>query len=86
MPFRTEPPQAALAGGEGTFPVNREVGDGAFTAAGVVRRVALEVPDIDMGPHWSGGVGIAFLRHCGRCSTWSTSTSSPCYARAAARA
>ncbi|MFD6494092.1 LysR substrate-binding domain-containing protein [Streptomyces sp. NPDC060188] len=31
---------------------NREVVDRAFAVAGVVRRVALEVPDIDMGRHW----------------------------------
>ena len=38
---------------------NREVVDRAFAAAGVVRRVALEVPDIDMG----GGTGPARSRH-----------------------
>ncbi|MFC7511988.1 LysR substrate-binding domain-containing protein [Streptomyces thermocarboxydus] len=97
---------------------NREVVDRAFAAAGVARRVALEVPDIDMGAALvRHGLGIAFLpafavartpactswtftapssagacisaprrrggpaRPCGRCSTWSTSTSSPCDAR-----
>jgi DNA-binding transcriptional LysR family regulator len=41
---------------------NREVVDRAFAAAGVVRRVALEVPDIDMGAALvRHGLGIAFL-------------------------
>ncbi|MFD4610483.1 LysR substrate-binding domain-containing protein [Streptomyces sp. NPDC058440] len=93
---------------------NREVVDRAFAAAGVVRRVALEASDIDMGAALVlHGLGIAFLpafavartpglhvldvqdtrsagacisarrRPGGRCST---STSSPCDARAAARA
>jgi len=36
--------------------------DRAFAAAGVVRRVALEVPDIDMGAALvRHGLGIAFL-------------------------
>ncbi len=41
---------------------NREVVDRAFAAAGVVRRVALEVPDLDMGAALlRHGLGIAFL-------------------------
>jgi DNA-binding transcriptional LysR family regulator len=41
---------------------NREVVDRAFAVAGVVRRVALEVPDIDMGAALvRHGLGIAFL-------------------------
>lgn len=41
---------------------NREVVDRAFAAAGVARRVALEVPDIDMGAALvRHGLGIAFL-------------------------
>jgi DNA-binding transcriptional LysR family regulator len=41
---------------------NREVVDRAFAAAGIVRRVALEVPDIDMGAALvRHGLGIAFL-------------------------
>lgn len=41
---------------------NREVVDRALAAAGVVRRVALEVPDIDMGAALvRHGLGIAFL-------------------------
>ncbi len=41
---------------------NREVVDRAFATAGVVRRVALEVPDIDMGAALvRHGLGIAFL-------------------------